>query len=188
MINTRIGTTNDINGILSLQEKNLYRNLSDSERQKGFVTTPFTPNQIEDIMQQNGTFIAENEDNVIVAYAFAGSWAYFQQWEIFNVMVSRFPKLGFHGNAITTENSFQYGPVCIDEAYRGKGLLNQLFEELRIEFLKHYPISITFINKINAISEKAHTKNLGWEIIDTFEFNSNRYIGLAFEMKNSVLN
>lgn len=188
MINTRIGTTNDINGILSLQEKYLYRNLSESERQKGFVTTPFTTNQIEDIIQQNGIFIAENENDVIVAYAFAGSWGYFKQWEIFNFMVSRFPKLAFHGKAITTENSFQYGPVCIDEAYRGKGLLNELFEEMRIEFLQYYPISITFINRINTISEKAHTKNLGWEIIDTFEFNSNTYIGLAFDMKHSVLN
>jgi len=58
---------------------------------------------------------------------------------------------------------------------------------MRIEFYKKYPISITFINKVNAISEKAHTKKLGWEIIDEFEFNNNNYIQLAFDMKNSVL-
>lgn len=187
MITTRIGTTNDINGILSLQERYLYRNLSAPEREKGFVTIPFTINQIEDIIQQNGIFIAANENNAIVAYAFAGSWEYFEQWDIFNFMVSRFPKLSFNGNQITTENSFQYGPVCIDKNYRGKGLLNQIFEEMRIEFLKNYPISVTFINKINAISERAHTQKLGWEIIDEFEFNGNTYIGLAFDMKNSVV-
>lgn len=187
MIKTRIGTPDDIHGILSLQERYLYRNLNEQERKKGFVTTPFTVPQIEDIIQQNGVFVAENENRTIIAYAFAGSWDYFKQWEIFNFMVSRFPKLSFHGQQITTENSFQYGPVCIDEAYRGKRLLNQLFEEMRLEFLKKYPISITFINKINVISEKAHTKKLGWEIIDEFEFNNNTYIGLAFNMKNSVL-
>lgn len=187
MIKTRIGHTDDIPGILSLQEKYLYRNLNALERQKGFVTTPFTSSQIEDILQQNGVFIAENENEGIVAYAFAGSWTYFEQWEIFNFMVSRFPKLSFHGTPIITENSFQYGPVCIDENYRGKGVLNQLFEEMRIEFFKKYPISITFINKVNIISEKAHTKKLGWEKIDEFEFNNNTYIGLVFDMKNSVL-
>ena len=58
---------------------------------------------------------------------------------------------------------------------------------MRVELIKKYPISITFINKINVISEKAHTKKLGWEIIDEFEFNNNSYIGLAFNMKKSVL-
>ena len=187
MMKTRIGNNNDIDGILSLQEKYLYRNLTDEERKSGFVTTPFTVNQIEEIIKQNGIFVAEDENNAIIAYAFAGSWKYFEQWEIFNFMVSRFPKLSFNGREITTENSFQYGPVCIDKAYRGKGLLNLIFEEMRIEFLKKYPISVTFINKVNEISEKAHTKKLGWVIIDEFEFNDKTYIGLAFDMKNSVL-
>ena len=187
MIKTRIGNKNDITGILSLQEKYLFRNLTDEERKSGFVTTPFTVNQIEEIIKQNGIFVADNENDVIIAYAFAGSWKYFEQWEIFNFMVSRFPKLSFHGREITTENSFQYGPVCIDKAYRGKGLLNLIFEEMRIEFFKKYPISVTFINKVNEISEKAHTKKLGWVIIDEFEFNDKTYIGLAFDMENSVL-
>lgn len=187
MLKTRIGNKNDIDGILSLQKKNLYSNLTEIERKNGFVTTPFTVNQIEEIIKENGIFIAENENDLIIAYAFAGSWKYFEQWEIFNFMVSRFPKLSFNTKKITTENSFQYGPVCIDKNYRGNGLLNLIFEEMRIEFYKKYPISITFINKVNAISEKAHTKKLGWEIIDEFEFNNNNYIGLAFDMKNSVL-
>lgn len=187
MITTRIGNLQDISGILSLQERYLYRNLNEAEREKGFVTTPFTVSQIEEIIQQNGIFVAKNEAGSIIAYAFAGSWKYFEQWEIFNFMVARFPNLSFHGKPITTENSFQYGPVCIAESYRGKGLLNQLFEEMRIEFYKKYPLSITFINKVNAISEHAHTKKLGWEIIDEFEFNSNHYIALAFDMKNSVI-
>ncbi len=185
---TRIGNNDDIAGILSLQEKYLYRNLNELEREKGFVTTPFTVSQIEEIIKQNGIFVSENENNQIIAYAYAGSWSYFEQWEIFNFMVSRFPKLNFNGNKITTENSFQYGPVCIDEKYRGQGLLNEIFEEMRIEFLKKYPISITFINKVNAISLRAHTKKLGWVIIDEFEFNNNHYIGLGFDMNKSVLN
>ena len=187
MIKTRIGNQNDIDGILSLQGKYLYSKLSEEERKGGFVTTPFTVGQIEEIIEQNGIFVAENERDIIVAYAFAGSWKYFEQWEIFNFMVSRFQILSFNGNRITTENSFQYGPICIDKKYRGTGLLNLLFEEMRIEFYKKYPISYTFINKVNAISEIAHTKKLGWEIIDEFQFNDKNYIGLAFDMKNSVL-
>ena len=188
MIKTRIGNNDDIDGILALQEKYLYLNLSELEREKGFVTTPFTVSQIQEIIKQNGIFVGENENKEIVAYVYAGSWSYFEQWEIFNFMVSRFPKLNFNGNEITTINSFQYGPVCIAEEYRGQGLLNEIFEEMRTAFIKKYPISITFINKVNAISLNAHTKKLGWVIIDEFEFNNKNYIGLGFDMKRSVLN
>ena len=187
MIKTSIGTTADIPGILALQEKYLYNNLSEEERKRGFVTTPFTAEQIEEVIQQNGIFIATNAEGGIIAYAFAASWKYFEQWEIFKFMVSRFPQLSFQGGVLTTENSFQYGPVCIDIPYRGTGLLNQLFEEMRIEFVKVYPISVTFINKVNKVSTKAHTKKLGWEVIDEFGFNGKEYIGLAFDMRRSVL-
>ncbi|MDN3723687.1 GNAT family acetyltransferase [Aequorivita sp. SDUM287046] len=184
---TRLGNKADIVEILELQEKYLFRNMTDAERKNGFVTTPFTVKQIDEIIGENGIFITENEKEELIAYAFAGSWSYFEQWEIFKFMVSRFPKLSFKGSEITTTNSFQYGPVCIAENYRGKGILNRLFEELRIEFYKKYPISVTFINKVNEVSKIAHTKKLGWEIIDEFDFNNNSYIGLAFDMKNSVL-
>ncbi|MDY0281213.1 MAG: hypothetical protein RBR35_11715 [Salinivirgaceae bacterium] len=187
MIKTRLGNQKDIEGVLALQVKNLYSKLTETERKNGFVTTPFTTPQIKEIITQNGLFVAENESNIIVAYAFAGSWTYFEQWEIFNFMVSRFPKLSFKEHKITTENSFQYGPVCIDKNYRGNGLLNLIFEEMRLEFIKKYPISVTFINKINAISTKAHTQKLGWEILGEFEFNNNIYIELAFDMNKSVL-
>lgn len=79
MIKTRIGDKDDIEGVLSLQDKYLYSKLTETERKSGFVTTPFTANQIEEIIRQNGMFIAENEKDGLIAYAFAGSWKYFEQ-------------------------------------------------------------------------------------------------------------
>lgn len=186
MISTTIATKDDIPGVLLLQEKYLYRNMTETERKEGFVTTPFTVGQIEEILQQNGLFVAK-DDGKVIAYIFAADWKYFEQWEIFNYMVSRFPNLTFQNESITTENSFQYGPVCIDKKYRSQGLFNKLFEEMRLEFKKCFLISITFINKVNAISTAAHTRKLGWEIIDEFEFNSNQYIALAIDMNKSVI-
>lgn|SRR5690625_3973822 len=183
---TTLATAADISGVLALQEKYLYKNMTEEERKYGFVTTPFTTKQIQDILKENGLFVAKNKEHKVVAYIFAASWKYFEQWEIFNYMVSRFPKLSFQKQKITTKNTFQYGPVCIDRKYRGQGLFNQLFEEMRLEFVKRYPISITFINKINEISTAAHTRKLGWEIIDEFDFNNNQYLALGLDMHKSV--
>ena len=169
MITHQLATVSDVPGVLKLQELNLVSNLTVAEKQKGFVTTPFTNSQLAEIISLNGLYISKIDDEII-AYLFAGSWEYFSQWEIFNYMVSRFPILSFQDQPLTTSNSFQYGPVCIDVRYRGSGLFNQLFELMRIDYLKKYPISITFINKINQISVAAHTRKLGWKIIDIFQF------------------
>lgn len=182
----RKATNADISGILELQAANLFSNLSIDERAKGFVTTPFTIELIEEIISQGGLFIAVNDEKV-VSYVFAGSWEYFSYWNIFKYMIQRFPDLEFEGKTITTANSFQYGPICIDVNYRGKGLINQIFEEMRLNLKKKYPISLTFINAANIPSTKAHTEKLGWKIIDRFEFKGEKYLGLAFDMSRSVI-
>ena len=187
MIEAKIGVESDIEGVLALQEKYLYRNMTEHERQRGFVTTPFTVSQIEDIILQNGLFVAVDEKDKIIAYVFAADWNYFQQWEIFNYMVSRFPQISFRGSEVTTKNTFQYGPICIDIQYRGIGVMDLIMEEMRIEFLKRFPISLTFINQINEVSTRAH-KKIGWEIVDRFDFNDNKYIALGLDMHKSLLN
>ena len=178
---TRIATEADINGIVELQSLNLYANLSSAELEQGFVTTPITVEQIETILAQSGVFIAEAE-NKLVGYAFAGSWDFFSQWAIFPHMLSRLVLLEYKGIKLTTDNTFQYGPVCIARTLRGSGTFPQLFQTMRSNLAQQYPIGITFINKLNQRSLKAHIK-LGLEIIDQFEFNNSSYYTLAFETK-----
>jgi hypothetical protein len=175
----RAALASDIDGILTLQAQNLYTNLTEAERANGFVTTPFLSEQIEVLLRQNGAFVAIKEGSVL-GYAFAGSWDYFSQWPIFPYMVSRFPQLKFQGVAINMENTFQYGPVCIDQTLRGQGILPKLFETMRLSFASRYPIGMTFINQRNPRSLSAHTRKLNLEIIDAFEFEGGSFYGLAF--------
>ena len=183
----RNATIDDVEGVLTLQAKYLLANTPEDERENGFVTTPFTVEQIENIIAQNGLFIARIE-NKVVAYAFAGSWEYFSQWAIFPFMATRLNNYSVENKEVTTENSFQYGPICIDVDFRGSGLFQQLFEAMRIAMGKHYPIGITFINKINKRSYEAHTKKLKMKVVDEFTFINNNFYGLAFDTKVSVIN
>ena len=179
-------TNADIEGVLTLQSKYLVTNLSAEEKKDGFVTTPFTIQQIENIILEDGLFVAKDDDEM-VAYVFAGSWGYFSQWPIFPLMTSRFGNLRFNDTVISTENSFQYGPICIDKKYRGSGLLLHIFEYMRLHLKARYPISVTFINKINTRSFNAHVNKLKWIVVDTFDFNNNSFLMLALDMNVSVL-
>lgn len=180
-----IAQNSDIEGILELQELYLVSNLSEEEKNAGFVTTPFTVPLLEYVINHDGIFIAKFE-NKIIGYAFAASWDFFSRYPIFEYMISLFPRYKFRNFALTTTNSFQYGPVCIDKPYRGQGLLKDLFEFMRIRTLVKYPLSLTFINKINIPSTKAHVEKLDWTIIDEFSFNNNEYIVLAYDMSIAV--
>ncbi len=182
---SRIANPSDIPGILALQELYLHRSLSPEERKSGFVTTPFTKYQIEDRVNNSGLFVTEDEGKII-AYIFAGKWEFFEQWPIFPYMTSRFPHLSFKDYELTTTATFQYGPVCVDKQYRGKGVFNHTFEAMRLEWIKAFSLSITFINAVNEVSIKAHDK-LGWKMFDRFYFNDNQYLSLAFEMEQSVV-
>ena len=175
----RIGTEDDIKGILNLQAQNLYVNLSAEELTDGFVTTPFTPDLIRVLLAQAGVFVAEI-DRKIVGYILAGDWDFFSQWEIFRIMTSRLPDLKFQGMKIEVERSFQYGPVCIDRALRGGNILPELFATMRSSFAPNFPTGVTFINQRNPRSLMAHTRKLNLEIIDEFELNGNSFYTLAF--------
>lgn len=181
MIITRIGNENDISGISALQRLNLYDNLSADERKQGFVTTPFSENQLRELMAERGVFVAE-ERGEIMGYALAGTWNFFSKWPIFPFMVSRLGQVG-----VTEDRSFQYGPVCIGSALRGSGKFPLLFEEMRREFTSRFPTGITFINRLNERSYQAHTRKLGMTVIDAFEFSGRSYYMLSFDTSRSVI-
>jgi hypothetical protein len=170
----------DIEGVLDLQKLHLVSNLTEEEKKFGFVTTPFSVEQLVYVIHNEGLFIAK-DDNKIIAYVFAESWNFFSQYPIFEYMIGLFPKLSFLDFEINSTSSFQYGPICIDKKYRGKGLINSLFEFMRIHVVKKYPLSLTFINKTNIPSFKAHTEKLKWAVIGDFEFNDNNYYILAYD-------
>lgn len=175
----RVATESDFDGILNLQSRNLHTNLSPPELAGGFVTTPFTPELLGQLLDRSGIFIAEKEHK-IVGYLLAGDWEFFSQWEIFGVMMLRLPAVRFRGEEITVDSSFQYGPICIDRSSRGGDLLPQLFGLMRSSFAPKFPVGVTFINRVNQRSVAAHTRKLDLEIIDEFDFNGNAFYTLAF--------
>ena len=181
----QVAKLEDADGVLALQELYLVSNLSEEEKKSGFVTTPFSIEQLTYVINNEGLFIAKDNGRVI-AYIFAESWDFFSQYPIFKYMISMFPNLKFKNFEINSTSSFQYGPICIDKKYRGKGLINLLFEFMRIHIVKKYPLSLTFINKTNAPSLKAHTEKLKWTIIADFEFNNNNYYILGYDMNMPV--
>lgn len=179
----RIAGSGDIDGILELHARNLVTNLTDEQKKNGFVTTPFTTEQLDSLVARAGLFVAD-DNGAIKAYAVAAGWDYFDGRPMFDLMLELFTAIRYKNFMIDREHSFQYGPVCVDEALRGRGVFPRLFGAMKAEMARYYPVGATFINKINTRSVRAHTGTVNMDIINEFRFNNNDYYGLAFLTKD----
>jgi hypothetical protein len=178
-IELKTATLEHVDEILALHYRYQVDTISDEDKADGFITTAFTYTHLSHLIEhENGLFIAL-VDNKIVAYAMAASWDYWSQWPMFQFMIENLHDSDCKGLSITAENSYQYGPVCVDKSVRGQGVFEKIFNFALLEMSVRYPILVTFINKINPRSYQAHTKKTPLTVIKEFGFNNNQYYKLA---------
>jgi hypothetical protein len=183
----KIAQIKDIDNILKLHAKYQLATIAEDDKKDGFVTTGFTPEELKAIIEQEqGIFIAV-EDDTVLGYVMSASWQFWSKWPMFVHMIKDLPKLNYLGQPLSVDNSYQYGPVCIDKSVRGSGLLEKLFDFALESMSKRYPILVTFVNVINERSYAAHKRKLGLDVIQEFEFNNNRYYEMVFDTSKRVL-
>jgi hypothetical protein len=182
----KIAQIKDIEKVLELHSKYQIDSIKQEDKKDGFITTAFTKEQMVDLITlEQGLFIAiENEK--IVAYVMSASWKFWSRWPMFAFMMEDLPNLEYLGQKLTVQNSYQYGPVCVDIEYRGSGVLEKIFDFARENMAKRFPILVTFINKINSRSYEAHTKKLKLEVIKEFTYNNNNYYELVYDTSKSL--
>lgn len=186
MVEYRIATVDDIDNVLKLHAKYQIDTIAEDDKKDGFVTTAFTKEQLAALIDdEKGLFIGVEESEV-VAYVMSGSWQFWSKWPMFAYMIKDLPNLQYIGQTLSVDNSYQYGPVCVDKRVRGTGVLEDIFEFARREMAKRYPILVTFVNKVNPRSLEAHIRKLGLEIIQEFEYNSNHYCELVYDTSKEV--
>lgn len=185
-ITYRLATKDDLDQVHMLQNRYHVSTISDEDRPDGFVTTLFTTEQFERLIDDEaGLSIAVDGDRV-VGYAMAASWKYWSEWPLFAHMIKELPNTEYLGRTLSMENSYQYGPICVDKEYRGTGVFAHLFDFSRESMHDRYPVLLTFVNQINPRSIAAHRK-LGLDLVKEFQFNNNDYYELGLDTGKSVL-
>ncbi|WP_373070030.1 GNAT family acetyltransferase [Sulfurimonas sp.] len=182
----KVAELSDIDKVLELHYKYQIESIAEEDKKDGFVTTPFTKEQLTDLIdKEQGLFIAI-KDNSVVAYVMAASWQFWSKWPMFEHMIKDLHNLEYLGQKLSVDNSYQYGPICIDKSVRGSGVLEKIFDFSREHMSKRYQILVTFINKINPRSYEAHVRKLGLEVIQEFSYNNNNYYELVYDTSKKV--
>ncbi len=173
-------TMSDYEGILSVHRKYHTNHIKPEDRPHGFVTTNFTEQQLENLItRERGVTIAKDSGGAVVAYAMAASWEFWAPWPLFDCMIRKLPEFSLNRQVLTVENSYQYGPICLDGSVRGTGLFEKVFYASLASMADRWPIMATFINQTNGRSYAAHTRKVPMTTAGAFQFNQNDYYLMA---------
>src|SRR5262249_34428894 len=112
--------------------------------------------------------IIVRREGVVVGYALATSIAAKSHVSIVQTMLRAFP---------AAPNCYLYGPVCVTENERGKGLAAMMYQEMR----KRLPgrTAMSFVRSDNTASIKANRK-MGKTELGEFMHDGELYIVFAF--------
>jgi L-amino acid N-acyltransferase YncA len=150
----------DIPGILALQEPNL----PDSG---GSLSVRLTEDWFKQAVAAKSVVVGRRNDKV-VGYVLGTSLAAKAHVPIVQAMIRVFPP---------PPDCYLYGPVCVAETERGKGLANALFREL-ITHMNGRP-AMLFIRADNAPSLQAH-RRMGMQELGTFSSGDVLYVALIY--------
>jgi L-amino acid N-acyltransferase YncA len=156
-----LATPADIPGIMAVQEPNV----PDSG---GSLAVRRTAEWFDRTMLEMPIVVARREGRV-VGYVVSTSLAAKSDVGIVQAMLRRFPP---------PRDCYLYGPVCVSETERGKGLAQILYEELR-ERLPGRP-AMTFVRVDNTASLRAHRK-MSMRELGTFLNEGIVYVAFGYD-------
>ena len=150
----KVATSEDLDGIIKLQKENQIA-------QGGSLSAELSLTQIQEMMIDMPQIVAI-ADNKVVGFLLTTSQAVNKKRNI-TIVDAMFAS--YKGN----EDSYIYGPICVSNSQRGKGLAQLLFQELLHQ--RPNQEGILFIKSDNEASLKAH-KKMDIHKVSSFRFNN----------------
>lgn len=169
----------DYPAILALQAQNVPEHLSAERRRQGFIVSKMDEAQLAHINTELGILVADAEGQL--AGFVCLTQAHMQpRPEVVDAMLAALDAQHFDNRPIQQQRYFLYGPVCLDQRWRGKGVLKKLFAAVKNHTRASFDLGILFIDDANPHSLAAHQQGLGMTVVTTFTCRGKRYSLLAF--------
>ena len=168
IVYTTAQTNNEIRQILELQKINLPQNLTDEQMaSQGFVTVNHSFVTLKKMNTTEQSIIAKDNDRVI-GYLLAMTSESKNDIPVLIPMFDAFDKVVYDNKKISEYKYLVVGQVCIAEAWRGQGILDNCYAAYKKHFRNKYDFAITEISVKNKRSIYAH-KRIGFDTIHIYQ-------------------
>ena len=159
-VNIGRATEADLDGIMELQAAN-------QPERGGMLSANLPRSRVAELMLGRPLIVARRSGRV-VAFLMNGTREMNDNIPIIRAMLDAYPG---------TADAYVYGPICVKEEERGKGLAQAMFTELRR--LERGREGILFIRRDNPASLRAHTR-MGMREVAGFVFGGIDYVVLSY--------
>lgn len=171
----------DLDAILVMQHKYQFSQLNDEQRANGFLSAAFSRQQLQHMSADLGIDIAR-VNGALAGYLCAFRCSDLPRPPIIESMLDAFADCPFGGRTLDTNRTYIYGPVCIDTAYRGVGIIEALSQSQRQRLARQFDYGAAFVAQDNPRSLRAHTVKLGMVDVGPFQHLGQRYRIVAFNL------
>lgn len=180
-MNYRSAELKDIPGIILLEKKYHKNSISEDDKPGGFITTFFSENKLKRLIEEEKGLAVACDGDKVIGFANSASWKFWSTWSVFHPMINNLPNIKYMDMVLSVDNSYQYGPACIDKEYRGTDVLPNLFECSRLLMKDRYPILVVYVDQTNQRSFQAHSRKLGIDVVKEFEFHGSKLFVLCYD-------
>jgi ribosomal protein S18 acetylase RimI-like enzyme len=179
---TQVSTEDELIQIHKLNQANLKGNLTESEqKEQGFVTWLYAPDLLKK-MNALAPSVIVKDGNIVAGYALTTTREAIAFHPDLKIMFSNLENVSFRGLPLNHYNFYCMGQICVAPAYRGKGVVNLLYEAHKKFYGKQYQFILTEISTSNFRSLKAH-QNIGFETIYTYRDDKDEWNVVVWEWK-----
>jgi GNAT superfamily N-acetyltransferase len=175
----RPATAADAPAIAALATQYTYQQLSAEARAGGFLTGQFAAPALAAMLASVPGQVAHCGPE-LVGFVVNSRLPAARYPPLVQAISALLPVLLYRGRPLADYRWFFYGPVLVQPAHRGRGLLRQLFEASRRALAGRYEVGVAFIAAENAASLHVHTHKLGLAVVGALDFEGVGYVVLAF--------
>ncbi|GGP97448.1 GNAT family N-acetyltransferase [Shewanella ulleungensis] len=139
-----------------------------------------TISEVKQLINLHWLVVAEQQGDII-GYVVAAKWAFVSSQPLYRNIIQRIKFAEFEGRPLSTTNTCQYGPIWINQSYRGNGIFEAMVSELKRLIKDRYPFMVTYIAADNARSLAAHQNKAAMHVLEGFSFEQRDYQLLVTE-------
>lgn len=163
-----VSSSSEIQGMVSLQQQNLRKNLSEAEiASEGFVTNTYSTEFFTIMHDASPSIIAVDslKGNAVVGYVLAATKGVASHHEFMRSFKLHLDTLHYNGESLGLSNYIMVGQVCIGKGYRGCGVFPAMYAKYKQQLSSVYQYCITDVSEHNPRSLRAHIK-IGFQVLE----------------------
>jgi len=161
-----VSTDNELHQIAALSNANLSANISvETKAREGFVSWVYTPAILKTLHAIAPSVIVIDGDH-LAGYAITLTPECLPAYPAAVDTYVHASTLIHNGRPLGEQRFYIMGQICVAEPWRGKGLVEMLYQGHRQFYRSRFDLLLTEISTANPRSLKAHQK-VGFQVIDT---------------------